>query len=61
MAFHVLVYAHMRLTVFVIENACTEFVDVTSVMLQNLFNCIGVPGAGRANTESGKNSLLVCP
>ena len=29
MAFHVLVYAHMRLTVLVIENACTELVDVT--------------------------------
>ena len=27
MAFHVLVYAHMRLTVLVIENACTELVD----------------------------------
>ena len=49
MAFHVLVYAHMRLTVLVIENACTELVDITSVMSQNLFNCIGVPSAGRAN------------
>ena len=49
MAFHVLVYAHMRLTVLVIENACTELVDVTSVMLQNLFNGIGIPSAGRAN------------
>ena len=28
MAFHVLVYAHMRLTVLVIENACTELVDL---------------------------------
>lgn len=27
MAFHVLVYAHIRLTVLVIENACTELVD----------------------------------
>lgn len=27
MAFHVLVYAHMRLTVLVIENACTELDD----------------------------------
>lgn len=42
-------YAHMRLTVLVIENACTELVDITSVMSQNLFNCIGVPSAGRAN------------
>ena len=49
MAFHVLVYAHMRLTVLVIENACTELVDIAPVMSQNLFNCIGVPSAGRAN------------
>ena len=28
MAFHVLVYAHMRLTVLVIENACTELDDI---------------------------------
>ena len=49
MAFHVLVYAHMRLTVLVIENACTELVDITSLMSQNLFNCIGVPSAGGAN------------
>ena len=60
MAFHVLVYAHMRLTVLVIENACTELVDITSVMSQNLFNCIGVPSAGKRITESGKKSLLVC-
>ena len=39
----------LKLTVLVVENACTELVDVTSVMLQNLFNCIGVPSAGRAN------------
>ena len=26
-----------------------ELVDIASVMSQNLFNCIGVPGAGRAN------------
>ena len=49
MAFHVLVYAHMGLAVLVVENACTELVDITSVMSQNLFNCIGVPSAGRAN------------
>ena len=36
MAFHVLVYAHMRLTVLVIENACTELVDITSVMSQKV-------------------------
>ena len=28
MAFHVLVYAHMGLAVLVVENACTELVDV---------------------------------
>lgn len=49
MAFHVLVYAHMGLTVLVIENARTELIDVSSVMMQNLFNGIGVPGTGRAN------------
>lgn len=37
----------MGLAVLIVENACTELVDVTSVMLQNLFNCIGVPSAGR--------------
>ena len=31
MAFHVLVYAHMRLTVLVIENACTELVDLANI------------------------------
>ena len=45
MAFHVLVYAHMGLAVLVVENACTELVDITSVMSQNLFNGIGVPSA----------------
>ena len=28
MAFHVLVYAHMGLAVLVVENACTELVDI---------------------------------
>ena len=49
MAVHVLGYAHMGLAVLVVENACTELVDIASVMSQNLFNCIGVPSAGRAH------------
>lgn len=35
MAFHVLVYAHIRLTVLVIENACTELVDIQILHLDN--------------------------
>ena len=60
MAFHVLVYAHMRLTVLVIENACTELVDITSVMLQNLFNCIGVPQRRQSESPRAVKTLCSC-
>ncbi len=59
MAFHVLVHAHMGLTVLVVENACTELVDITSVMPQNLFNCIGVPSGRRRSPRAEKLLALV--
>ena len=60
MAFHVLVYAHMRLTVLVIENACTELDDIASVMSQNRSTASVSPAQAERITESGKKSLLVC-
>lgn len=60
MAFHVLVYAHMRLTVLVIENACTELDDIASVMSQNLFNCIGGPQRRQSESPRAVKTLCSC-
>ena len=46
MAFHVLVYAHMGLAVLVVENACTELVDITSVMSQSRLRNVVIAGTG---------------
>jgi len=48
-AFHVLVNAHMRLTVCVVERPGTELIYVAVVMQQHKLHCFGIPGDSCVN------------
>ena len=48
-AFHVLVNAHMRLTVCVVERPGTELVYVAVVMQQHKLHCFGIPSDSCVN------------